>query len=177
MNRQLPGPATGRYPITARLRDAVWTRTHRRRAYPLAASVVTGSRTEIDNLCANPNTIRHTRPVEINPDLGIWRVQVTVIDRAHPIPSPLARARRRTWIAARPAAKIGGIIAAVLATLIGTGTLAWHLWGDQITAAARLLLIGGIIAAAAVTAVVSWWETHGRNGCPGLHCAGCKGGH
>jgi hypothetical protein len=163
----LPAPPDDRPNFRTRLVDGIWVRLARHDAYPIRNYTVTCTPTEFANLRTNPNTLHYHNPIRL--DDGRWRVQVTSIDRAHPIPTPL----RRRWNNVRPAVRQATAIAAIIATLFAAGAVAFHLWADVIAHALTL------IAGAAVTALVvlSWWNSHGRNGCTGLHCAGCKGGH
>lgn len=174
MSRQLTPPPTGHYPLHRRIADAAWTR-RRQPAYPVIVETVTGTATQINHLIKNPNTLQHDNLRLLSDTDMRWSVRVRRIDRAHPTPTP---ARRRLH-ALKPAARATALTLIAIAALYGTGALIWHLWGHEITAAVRLILIGAgtVVAALALLTVGSWWTRHGRNGCPGLHCTGCKGGH
>lgn len=136
--------------------------------HPVRSTTVTGSHAHLANLARNPNTRAMTEPVQ-RPD-GTWQAQIRYIDRTQRV---LTREEARRRQRVRKAARIAAAVAAVLVGTFGTGWMAWTLWGDSITAALKLAA-----TCAAVTALIAlgfWWTNHGSNGCPGLHCKGCKG--
>jgi hypothetical protein len=178
VSRQLTAPPGSRATILERLTAFAWQRLHPTPQYPIVRRIVTGTADDVYNLCRrNPDVHRHNRPVQLAD--GQWRVTVMITDREHPTPGTLARARHRTWVAIRPTVKVGGITLAVIAALYTAGFLIWYVWGAAITAAVQAILVGvgAVIAVAALITVGSWWTSHGRNGCPGLHCTGCGGSH
>lgn len=173
-----PTKVRDRYPIRQRIADAAWTR-RQRTAYPIIIETVTGTKAQIGRLITNPNTIGYDSLHQVSMRGSRWSVRVRRIDRAHPIPSPARRRWQATLPARKRAARYTLIVVPTAGALIAAGNIAWQAWGDDITAGVRILFgSAAIIATAAILAALgSWWNAHGRNGCPGLHCRGCKGGH
>jgi hypothetical protein len=137
--------------------------------HPLRQTVARGNLTYLSNVARNPNTYSISKLTQVDPTT--WEAEFWVVDPTRRIltPTEIRQRQTRRKLITVTAATVGGIVG-----LFTAGWLTWMLWGDNVTAAARLLAAGaGVVA---LIALGFWWTNHGRNACPGLHCKGC-GGH
>ncbi len=104
---------------------------------------------------------RMERRGEVRGHYGAARVD----PRTGTIEIPYVRLRTRAQIRARRAAWVAGSALAGVSVVFGLGWLAWE----------SRYVIGAVLGAAALLIVASWLAPHWTRGCPGLHCAGCRG--
>lgn len=177
MTSQITGrTATGRRTLWRWVADTVWAHASTGRTLPIRPAIVrirTGK--ELTALQANPNIHRisgmHTAS---DPATGRPAHYVTVhyADTAHPVRNPrIIKARRIAARTAKRFAAAGGAAAAIAAT----GWAVQAIWGEQITAALRLVA-GAALAVLLITVggLITRSFTVGH-ACPGLHCPSCNG--
>ena len=173
MPRALPSPAPPRTPVRPRW---PWPRTRVVAAHPVRTDTVVAAVDEALKLWENPNVrILHARRISPDQTKMVIRYTDRTVSALPPRRAPIrividedAARTARTFLV--NTAKIVGLwtSAALMVAAVAVGV--WHFWGDEITAAVKVLIV---VAAVAGLAGIVWLLSAKAGICPGLHCPGC----